>query len=450
MLPKKKIPMEMIKNKIGISVQLLVILLAFSPAFVAAQENSIHLEDSKKAALEYSNDIKNGKLRTDQAEFMKRQAVFNFFPQVSASGVAIYGIKDFIEPIPVLLPNGFDNLYFASAVATEPVYAGGKIRNSSKLASLQVETNKIRAKQSVDSVVLQTEKKYWQLVLIQEQQKVLEVSKIYLDELLKQQEDLLEAGLIAKNQLLQVKANRSQVLLKRSKSRNGRKLALLDFALYVGVSYDTTAVAVDSFAQITPPQLKYSEPYLDLESNENYQLLQKSISVSKLQTDVAKADLLPQVSVGVAATQIGTFDDTFDSQFQPVAFGTVSIPISAWWGSERQKVRQKEIQEEIEVNNLKDGQDKLKVAIMKSWYDLMDAYKQIQYAEDNMAYAEENLEVLRDNYDSGLDNLSDLLEARQMEQKAQTELVNAKANYEIKETLYLYRTNQLEVPAEAE
>ncbi len=434
------------KNKKGIRSGLIILILLGIVHLATAQQKTISLEKSKKAALQYSNDIKNGKLRIDQAEYSKKQAISNYFPNVSAIGAAFYGIDDFIDPIPVVLPNGFNNFYLAAATASEPIYAGGKIRASSELADIQVETSKIRAAQSIDSVILLTEQKYWQLVELQERQKVLEVSKAYLDELLKQQQDLLDAGLIARYQLLQVKTNRSQVLLQRSKLNNSRKVALLDFALYVGIPYDTTMVAIDTFTTIKPPQLKYGRPKLDLTSNSNYQLLEQSIEASKLQTQLARADLLPQFSVGISASQIGTFDDTFDSQFQPLAFGTLNIPISAWWGSERQKVRQKEIDEEIAINNLKDGQDQLKVSIMKSWYDLLDAYKQIQYAQENLEYAQENLEVSRDNYNSGLNNLSDLLDAQRTQQQAQTELVNAKANYEEKEILYLQRTDQLETP----
>lgn len=425
-----------------------LLLLFLLPAFAFGQEKTISLERSKKEALAYSNAIKNGKLRIKQSEFAKKQAVFNYFPNVNATGVGLYGIKDFIEPIPIVLPNGFDNFYLAGVMASEVVYAGGKIRKSSKLADLQTKTNRIRAEQSTDSVLLQTQQKYWQLVEIQEQQKALEASKTYLDALLKQQNDLLESGLIAKNQLLQVKTNRSKLVLQQSKVDNKRKLALWDFTLYIGIHYDPDIVADDSLESIIPPKLHYEQPDLELRSNENYRLLQESIEAAKLQTRLAKAELLPQVSVGVAGAEYGTFDNTFKDRFQPIAFGTVKIPISAWWGSDRQKVRQKEIQEEIASNDLRDGQRQLKVGIMRSWYDLLDAYKQIDYAEDNLEYADENLKVLRDNYDSGLKNLSDLLDARQMEQQAQTELIKAKANYEAKETQYLYRTNQLKNPKE--
>ncbi|SHJ10946.1 TolC family protein [Pseudozobellia thermophila] len=413
---------------------------------VSAQEG-ISLEESKKAALKHSNAIKNGLLTIEKAKAFKQEMLANYFPTIEATALGLYGPDDIISPIPGILPNGIDNLYSASAMATEVIYAGGKIRNSNALADLQTETSKIRAEQAVDSVLLVTEQKFWQLVQLQEQQKVLETNEAYLNELLKQQEDLLEAGLIAKNQLLQVKVNRSELLLNKSKLENLRKLALLDFSLYVGVAYSPEMRAMADFENIAPPELKYTEPDLNLTENSNYQLLEKSISASQLRTKMAKADLLPSLAVGFSAFEFGSFDNTLASQFSGLAFGTLSIPISDWWGGGKQRVRQEKIQQEISQNNREDGIDQLKVAITQSWYDLLDAHEQIQYALENKALAEENLKVYRDNYDSGLSNLTDLLDAQAMAQKAQSNLINAYTNYQNKEITFLYRTDQLDTPA---
>lgn len=410
-------------------------------------QRKISLEESKQAALEHSKAIKNGLLTIEKSRAFKREMTANYFPTVEASAVGLYGPNDLISPITGILPNGLDNLYSVSAMATEVIYAGGKIKNSNTLANIQMETSRIRAEQTVDSVLLVTEQKFWQLVQLQEQQKVVEANEAYLDELLKQQEDLLEAGLIAKNQLLQVKVNRSELLLNKSKLENMRKLALLDFSLYVGVAYSPDMLAEVDFDKITPPELKYPEPDLDLSGNSNYELLERSITASSLRTKMAKADLLPSLAVGVSALEFGSFDNTIESQYSGVAFGTLSIPISNWWGSGKQKVKQEKIEEEITQNNRKDGIDQLKIAITQSWYDLLDAYEQIQYALENKALAEENLKVYRDNYDSGLSNLTDLLDAQAMAQNAQSNLVNAYTNYENKEITFLYRTDQLTAPA---
>ncbi|UII26914.1 TolC family protein [Fulvivirga maritima] len=426
----------------------LLALLVLAPCWaqVHAQSNTITLEEAKKSALQYSNDIKNGKLSIEQAEAIKSQALSHYFPTVQALGAGIYGFDDFVEPIPPFLNEGIDNAYMASAVASEVVYAGGRVRTGNDLAQVRIEASRIRAEQSIDSVILLTEKKYWQLVQLQEQQKVIVASKVYLNELIKQQQDLLDAGLIPSNQLLQVKVSRSRLTLQESKVNNMRKLALLDFALYTGISYDTTLVAQDSLHAVSAPSATYTSPALNLESNSNYQLVEKSIQAAQLQTKMAKAERLPQFSVGISATRFGVFDMNLSTGFQTVGFGLLSIPISSWWGSAKHQIREREIQEEIAANNFRDIQDQLTVGIMQSWYNLQDAFKQIEFAQQNLEYANENLKVQRDNYNSGLNNLTDLLDAQRTQQQAETELVNAYAEYEVNEIVYLHRTDQLETP----
>lgn len=431
---------------IGIKLRSTLTMVCALALFGNAFAQEITLEESKEAALKHSNAIKNGLLTIEKSEAFKREMVANYFPNVEASALGLYAPNNLISPIEGILPNGLDNIYNASATATEVIYAGGSIRNSNALADIQLQTSQIRAEQAVDSVLLVTENKFWQLVQLQEQQKVLETNETYLDELLKQQQDLLEAGLIAKNQLLQVKVNRSELLLNKSRLENMRKLALLDFSLYVGVAYSPNMKVAANFDQTTVPDFVYSEPDLDLSGNSNFELLEKSITASELQTKMAKADLLPSLAVGVSAVEFGAFDDAIDSQFTGFAFGSLSIPISEWWGGGKQRLKQEKIQEEIAQNNRMDGIDQLKLAITQSWYDLLNAHEQIQYALENKQLAEENLKVNRDNYDNGLSNLTDLLDAQAMAQNAQSNLIDAYTNYENKEIAFLYRTDQLVIP----
>ena len=164
--------------------------LLFVP-FSYAQE--LNLDEVKKSAIDYSRNIKNGKLRAEKAALARKEAYTNYFPEVEAMALGIYGFDDIIPPIVGVLPNGFDNFYSISATASQVVYAGGKVNLANQLAQIQEEASLLSTEESTDSVVLVTETKYWQLVQLQEQQKVIASSKIYLNELLKQQQDLLDA-----------------------------------------------------------------------------------------------------------------------------------------------------------------------------------------------------------------------------------------------------------------
>jgi len=92
--------LKLIKNSV-----LLFCFLAVNLIF--AQENTIGLEESKQAALNYSNDIKTGKLRVEEAEAAKKEAFANYFPSVDATGVGLYGFNDLISPLPGLLDEGY-------------------------------------------------------------------------------------------------------------------------------------------------------------------------------------------------------------------------------------------------------------------------------------------------------------------------------------------------------
>ncbi|MCB4797927.1 TolC family protein [Neotamlana laminarinivorans] len=430
-----------------LSTSVFIVFLLFNTVTVNAQEKQLKLDDLKKKALQYSRSIKNDSLLIKKAEFVKQEAFDNYFPEVSANAFAVQAFDYLVPEIPTYLPDGIENIYSVGATATQAVYAGGKVRLGNKLAELQLEARKIGHETTIDSVMFNTELKFWQLIQLQEQQKVLQAGKTYVNELLKQQQDLLDAGLISESQMLQVNVEKSNILVNELELANFRKIALLDLALYVGIPFDTTMVATSSInEEAFSSAILDNNLTIDLASNNLYQLSQKQVSAAELQVKNEKSNLLPQVAVGVNAVKVGTFNNAFDMDIQPIAFGTVTIPISAFWGKEKKKIRQKEVDLQIAENNLHDVEDQLTKYITKNWYDLQTANKQIQYAKDKLTFANKNLEAQRDNYNSGLNNLTDLLNARQTQEEAEASLISAIANFKQKEATYLYSTNQIEIP----
>ena len=406
-------------------------------------QQRLSLQQSKDIANGSNISLKNSGLRIGYAEEGKKAAYSAYFPKVDVNAVAIYGLKDFVPAVPMLLPRGINNFYLASVIAMQPLYAGGKINTTNELAKLQVEVNKTRLKQSKDSVNLLTEQKYLQLINIAEQYKTVTANDRYLDTLYKEMQDYLKSGLIAKNELLKVKVQKNELLLNKSKLTNLKQVALLDFCQFIGVAYDPGIVLTDSVLAVTDPAGLYVKPETVLTNTDDYKLLQKGVSAESLQTKLKKADYLPTAAIGISGAQVGIVDRGVGSRFTPVAMGVVSIPISAWWGEGKHIIRQRKIAENIAANNLADGSNLLQVRLLRSWYDLTEAYEQFQILEDNLLSASENLRVNRDTYRSGLNNLSDLLSAQASLQRTESQLAEAKINYSIKSAAYRYVTGKM-------
>lgn len=423
------------------------IILSFSfllAALAANAQQKLSLQQSKDLAADRNINLKNSGLRIGYAEEGKKAAYSAYFPKVDANGVLLYGIKDFVSPIPQILPKGIDNFYLGTVTAMQPLYAGGKINTSNDLAKLQLEVNRTRLKQARDSVSLVTEQKYLQLIDIDQQYKSVLSNTAYLDGLYKEMQDYLQSGLIAKNELLKVRVQKNQLLLNRSKILNMRQVALLDFCQFIGIPFDSGLALTDSLQTVEDPASLYVKPETVLQHTDDYKLLQKSVSAESLQTRLKRADYLPQASVGVSASQVGMINSGLGSRFTPVALGIVSIPISGWWGEGKHVLRQRKIAEDIAANNLVNGSNLLQVRILRSWYDLTEAYEQYQILEDNMLSSAENLRVNRDNYRSGLNNLTDLLNAQASFQQTESQLADAKINYQIKLSTYRYVTGKME------
>ncbi len=415
----------------------IITLISIFAVHVVLAQRTVGLSELKDAALQHSNAIKNGTLKEGLAEADLAAAKAQYLPSVSAIGAGVYGLKDFVPAIPTLLPKGVDNFYVVGATATETLYAGGRVATANELARLQVDVNRILSRQSADSVRLLTEQKYWNLVNIQEQFKVLEANQKLLATVLKQQQDMLNAGLIARNDLLKVNVQQNQLKLNRVKLNNGRNLALLDLCFYTGLSYDSSMTMRDTLGVETLLSIHSLSPDTSLSSNFNYQLLQRKLAAESLQKRIAKGENLPSLTAGINAVQIGTIDNGLGSKFVPTLTAMVSIPISdGLWAKGRQKIRQQEIREQVARNDLAHGEDQLKLLIMKTWYEMKNALTEISVTRENLVQAAENLKVNDDNYKAGLISISEYLDAQTSYQQASSNLVSSFAAFESKKASY--------------
>lgn len=423
---------------------ILSIIMLITGAGAMAQQHLVSLEQSRQAALAYSNTIKNGQLRISSAQAGVKAAKSDYLPSVSGTGVGVYGFKDLVPAIPSFLEEGISNIYVLAGVGTETLYAGGKIRTGNQLASLQLEVNKILAGQSADSVLLLTEQKYWNIVNLQEQGKTLQANEALLKNVLKMQKDMLASGLIARNDLLKVKVQLSQLQVNKSKVQNGRRLALFDFSLYTGMPYDSLMVMHDSLNSSMALNMPVLQPDTNLAGVTGYRLLSKRLENESLQTRLIKGDYLPTVAVGLSAAQTGSINSGLGSTFATTALATLNIPISeGLWGRGKQKIKQRKIAEQMAQNDFNDGSNQLKVGIMKNWYDWKDGLTQVRYARESLAQATENLKVNRDNYKAGLATISDVLDAQAAYQQAAGTLNTAYADLQVKKAAYNFATGNI-------
>ena len=287
-------------------------------------------------------------------------------------------------------------------------------------------------------MLLKTEEQYWLVVSLNEKMKTLHMVELLLDTIYKQADDAYRAGLINRNDVMKVSIKQSEMRIYRIKLENGIKLATMAFSQYIGIPYDSTLTLSDTLSLSQAPYEVYTNADQALSNREEYKLLQQSVKAEEMQTRLKVGEYLPEAGVGAGALYYDFMDK---GTYNTMIFASVKIPISDWWGASH-TIKERKYKEQIALNNSQNNAELLLLQIQKAWNELNEAYKQIEVVNQTIKQSEENLRINSDNYESGIVNISDMLEAQAMLQQAKDQLTDARADYRVKLVTYLQVTGR--------
>jgi len=438
---------------------MVLFLSAMLPFQAGAQGFS--LDSCKVHALENNRKIKEAQLKVAEAEQVKKNVFTNFFPIVNAQAFAMKAndymlnmetpemnlpvydgnpanlpIATQFAYIPPIQIQTMDYMNLGMVSAIQPVYAGGKVRTGYKLANLGMDVNEKALVLSTREVMVQTEQYYWTLISLQAKKRTLESYEKLLNNLKKDVQVSYEAGLIQKSDLLKVEMKLSEVEANKLKLNNGIEMLKMALCQYIGLPYSESFSVQDTTFKIQAPEMLFVEADTAVLNRTEYKMLNEAVNAEVLQKRLATGDYLPELAVGVQ----GLYFDVADSHdTYGIAFATLSIPISDWWGGSH-KMKEHDLKIDIATNSLNDKAELLKLQINQSFNELNESYKQISVAETRIEQAREHVKVTKDNYDAGMVSMSDMLEAQATLQEAEDILTDIQVQYVMATVKYLQIT----------
>lgn len=417
----------------------MICLLPLCALTVEAQQ-LLTLEECSRLALENNAKMKNARLDVKGSEESRKEAFTKYFPTVSATGGAFTTDNGMAEM--VLMPSMemtlAKNGVMGGVTALQPVFAGGQIWNSNKLAALAVEVSRYQMKQSENDVALTVEQYYWQQVSLQEKKKTISIMESLIDNLYKDVETAVKAGVANRNELLQVQLKKNSIASDRLKIENNLRLSKMVLAQYIGLPEDDFTIQAALQEPLPSPETYRIDPLTALPATVEYQLLDKSIEANRLQYKLKIGQYLPTVGVGAGYMYHNILDT--DHSFGMV-FASVSIPITGWWGGshaiKKQKLRLKAAEYTRQNSN-----EQLLIRMQQLWNELEESYKQVNLSEESIRTAEENLRLSTDYYHAGTETLSDLLDAQSLLQQSRDQYTADYTDYLIRRTQYLQATGR--------
>lgn len=437
------------------------VLCAVCCAGSATAQQFMTLQQLKDSALKNNIAIRDARNSIDAASQQRKEALTKYFPNISANGAWFNANKHIIDKnikptdyIPtsvamamaqILPPEALIDLVnpinvsmvkdgiIAGVTATQPVFAGGKIINSNRLARVGVEASRLQLRLSENEVEQKTEQYYWQLVTLEEKMNTIKAVEELLADIHKDVDVAVRAGLVMRNDLLQVELRQNDIESQKLKLQNGISIVQRLLAQYCGLKSNIINVKKEDVVASAP--VETGGNLMDLAE---YQLLQKQVDAAHLKKLITVGQSMPTVAVGAGYNyyKINDMNRNFG-----MVFATVNVPISDWWGGshaiKRKKIEQRKAEEE-----LADKAELLNIRMEKAWNDVTEAYQQLTIAQRSIEQAEENLRLNRNYYKAGTSRMADLLEAQLLYQQARDRQTDAFADYQNKQLEYRIATGR--------
>lgn len=436
-----------------ISAAIVIAVFAFQSN---AKAQTLSLDSCKQLALANNNRIKMAQFEVNAATEERKSAFTSYFPSVKATGLSmkssdylikgktpemnlpvydgnpenIAGATQFAY-VPSMSVKALNYVNMASLDVTMPIYAGARIRNGNKLACLGEEVSREQKALTTTNILVLTEELYWSLISLKEKQKTLLVYQTMLDTLYRDVHNLLQAGVVQRNDLLKVQLKQNELQTNMLKVKNGIELTHRALCQHIGLAYSET-ITFDAQPQI-PSDMPFHPESQGLVTNRvEYSLLNKSIEAEELRQKMIYGEYLPQLAITGSGSVTDMMNQTSNNA---IAMVTLSIPISDWWGGSH-KIRQQRMKVEKAKTELADNTELLTLQIRQTEYEKVENWFQVKVAEKSVDQALENLKVTEDNYQTRAVSISDLLEAQAIFQDANNSLTEAKCNYQIKSAKY--------------
>ena len=432
---------------------IIILSLLWSVAAFAQKPDEVRfsVQNCIEMALENNIELKNSQLEIDKARATKKEAQTMYYPTIAAQALAFdalnpmisFGIDDIdnaqlrqilyslyaeyganmgLEKEYSFVQNGV----ILNAMVTEPIYAGGRIRNGNKLAKLGIEAAETQTKMKENEVRLQTETLYWQIVSLQEKVATLDQLDRLLDTLDKDLSGAIEAGLAMPTDQYKLRVKQNESQLNRKKLNDGIILLKMALAQYIGADWQTMTLT-DTLGLETEPSAYFQVAETAVANRNESHLLDLSLKAEDLKKKMTLGEALPSLMVGGSASYHTIFEN---SKPNALVFAMLQIPITDWHKTSF-KLKKHDLDTEVAKNTRRDLTEKMQLQTNQAWFNLEQSWLRISMAQTALKDAEANMKITEDYYEAGLVALSDFLEAQTLLKKSRDELTDSRVEYRI-------------------
>lgn len=435
-------------------------MLTFLP-FCTEARQVMTLQECRDSAAANNRSLKMAGQEIVIAEYGKKAARANYFPDISINAGYMYNARDIdligqerseklanagnalqgalAGEIGNLLAIGpelndalhldISNMFLGTVSLRQPVFMGGKIVAADKAAALAGDLAESRYETEYRAVISEVDRVYWQTVSLSEK---LQLAREY-DELLRQllddAEKMAAAGIATEADVLAVKVKANEAAMMLTKAENGVSLSRMLLCRICGMDLNTDIELADE--GLDRLQMPQAVPEMSndeiFSSRPEIRSLELAAEIYDRKTAIARADMMPHVAL--TANYIlsnpnvyNGFRNDFGGTFNVGA--TVSIPIIHGC-SARQKVNKAKAEAVLTRYRIEDAKETISLQVSRLRRQHDEAFEKLAMAGSNLDSAEENLRTARIGFTEGTVPANTVMQAQTAWMQAHSEYIDA-------------------------
>ena len=396
---------------------------------VLAQQSTL-LEKYRTMALDYNHDLKAAEKNIAASMEVEKSARADLKPKLSGAASFQYtgNPMELTLDIPSIglskTVEGKNLNYGGSLSILQPIYTGGRVLESIRMAQHQQALAGNQAKALNDAVCYQTDIQYWSAVARQEIVDVAEDFRNSIAALVKTIKERVEVGLVDPQDLLmaEVKLNEAEYQLLQAQS-----------------NFETGRMALNSMIGVRleqPTELDAQIPIVVVSDSlwlstgmgrPEIQMAYDEIRIAESTKKLNDSQFKPQFYVGVEGSYSSpgyNFKKDLDPNY--AVYAKVSVPIFEW-GKRRSEKRVSSFRIGMAEDNLNKVVDRVELDVSVARKALSQAIERVRLSESSLAKAEENETKAVERYNEGKVSVVEVIDAQTYRQTSQVNYVQAKA-----------------------
>ena len=396
---------------------------------VLAQQSTL-LEKYRTMALDYNHDLKAAEKNIAASMEVEKSARADLKPKLSGAASFQYtgNPMELTLDIPSIglskTVEGKNLNYGGSLSILQPVYTGGRVLESIRMAQHQQALAGNQAKALNDAVCYQTDIQYWSAVARQEIVDVAEDFRNSIAALVETIKERVEVGLVDPQDLLmaEVKLNEAEYQLLQAQS-----------------NFETGRMALNSMIGVRleqPTELDAQIPIVVVSDSlwlstgmgrPEIQMAYDKIRIAESTKKLNDSQFKPQFYVGVEGSYSSpgyNFKKDLDPNY--AVYAKVSVPIFEW-GKRRSEKRVSSFRIGMAEDNLNKVVDRVELEVSVARKALSQAIERVRLSESSLAKAEENEAKAVERYNEGKVSVVEVIDAQTYRQTSQVNYVQAKA-----------------------